>query len=180
VNIESGGRDGGSAARRRSAAKTLPPAATYQPGAAFLRASVLLRAGAFLPVAHVWTRPRDCPRLGLCTDATIGQDFGDVFALLAEGYGFDGIQSAPVSRLGDDAGAARHLSIPGFHGTHGHDSRLPSMSAVLYAAGPRIRKGATLPEARTIDVVPTIPRLLGVEADLRVEGRVLEGLLDHR
>jgi len=34
------------------------------------------------------------PTPGFCTDEHIGQDTGDVLALMAEGYNFDGAQSA--------------------------------------------------------------------------------------
>ena len=47
-------------------------------------------------------RPFSCPAgIGFCTSRTIGQDFGDVFVMLAEGYNFDGIQNPGVARLGD-------------------------------------------------------------------------------
>src|SRR5882757_8439654 len=42
----------------------------------------------------VESRPLNCAQgVGFCTSAKIGQDFGDVFALMAEGYNFDGPQS---------------------------------------------------------------------------------------
>ena len=47
-------------------------------------------------------RPFSClAGIGFCTSRTIGQDFGDVFVMLAEGYNFDGIQNPGVARLGE-------------------------------------------------------------------------------
>ena len=73
---------------------------------------------------NVQTRPSSCDQgVGLCTNRKIGQDFGDVFAQLAEGYNFDGIQSPGVARQGDPAfnAATTVFSVPNFYGAHGHD-----------------------------------------------------------
>jgi predicted AlkP superfamily pyrophosphatase or phosphodiesterase len=94
----------------------------------------------------VETRPLQCEAAtGQCTSKTIGQDFGDVFALMAPGYNFDGIQNPGVARLGDTPfnAATTMLSMPNFYGAHGHDPELPVMSATFIAAGPQIRKEAT-------------------------------------
>jgi len=101
----------------------------------------------------VWARPNDCGRPGFCTDATIGQDTGDVLALLDEGYNFDGAQSPTVApRLGDPTPLASPYSIPNFFGAHGHDSSLPSMSAILFAAGPSFKQGNHRGVVHSIDV----------------------------
>src|SRR5262249_21629619 len=87
----------------------------------------------------VETRPLSCPQgIGLCTSPTIGQDFGDVFAQLAEGYNFDGIQSPGVARQGDASfnAATTVFSLPNFYGAHGYNAKLKSMSATFLAAGP--------------------------------------------
>ena len=101
--------------------------------------------------------------VGFCTSNIIGQDFGDVFAMLDEGYNFDGIQNPGVARLGDAPfdSLTTVFSTPNFYGAHGHDPRLPSMSATFIAAGPHIERG-TLNRVSNIDVAPTIMRLLGV------------------
>ncbi|HET9699637.1 MAG TPA: alkaline phosphatase family protein, partial [Burkholderiales bacterium] len=113
--------------------------------------------------SHVLSRPEDCGRPGFCTDGDFGQDSGDVFAMMAEGYNFDGTQSPVVARLGDpDPALSAVYSVPNFYGAHGHDSSLPSMSAILYAAGPSIRQGGRVERVRNIDVAPTIMRILGV------------------
>jgi predicted AlkP superfamily pyrophosphatase or phosphodiesterase len=100
-----------------------------------------------------------------------------VFAMLAEGYNFDGIQSVGVARRGDPAfGATTVFSVPNFYGAHGHDLALKSMSATFIAAGPDIRRG-TVKRVSNIDVAPTIMRLLGVKPAKTVDGRVLHEIL---
>jgi len=127
----------------------------------------------------VETRPLQCNvGLGLCTSKTIGQDFGDVFALMAPGYNFDGIQNPGVARLGDtpfDA-ATTMLSMPNFYGAHGHDPELTVMSATFIASGPDIRKNATIRRMRNLDVAPTIMKILGVRPN-DVDGEVLHEVL---
>jgi hypothetical protein len=138
-----------------------------------------------LPQGRVFTsvesRPLNCNQpLGLCTSSKIGQDFGDVFAQLAEGYNFDGIQSPGVARLGDapfNAGTTV-FSVPNFYGAHGHDSNLASMSATFMASGSSIRNHKTVGQVRNIDVAPTIMRILGVKPGPEVDGRVLDEVLN--
>jgi len=130
--------------------------------------------------ANVEARPLNCNEgTGLCTSRKIGQDFGDVFAQMDEGYNFDGIQSPGVARQGDPPfnGATTVLSVPNFYGAHGHDSQLKSMSATFLAAGPNIRQNKTINQVRNIDVAPTIMHLLGVRPARTVDGRVLEEIL---
>lgn len=125
-------------------------------------------------------RPFLCPEgVGFCTSNTIGQDFGDVFIMLAEGYNFDGIQNPGVARLGDPAfnSATTELSQPNFYGVHGHDPNLSSMSAAFIAAGPDIGRG-TVHRVTNIDVAPTIMRLLGVRPGETVDGRTLWEIFD--
>lgn len=126
----------------------------------------------------VETRPVQCNAgTGLCTSKTIGQDFGDVFALMAPGYNFDGIQSPGVARLGDAPfnATTTTLSMPNFYGAHGHDPELPVMSATFIAAGPDIRK-TTIRRMRNLDVAPTIMQILGVRPH-QVDGEVLREIL---
>jgi predicted AlkP superfamily pyrophosphatase or phosphodiesterase len=128
----------------------------------------------------VETRPLQCDdaATGLCTSKTIGQDFGDVFALMAPGYNFDGIQNPGVARLGDAPfnAATTALSMPNFYGAHGHDPELPVMSATFIAAGPQIREDTTIRHMRNIDVAPTIMKILGVTPH-QVDGEVLHEAL---
>ncbi|CAL1239597.1 alkaline phosphatase family protein [Candidatus Methylocalor cossyra] len=113
------------------------------------------------------------PGFGLGTNAYIGQDSGDVFAVLRVGYNFDGVQNPPVTRRGDPASAKPVLSLPNFYGAHGYMSTLPEMSAVLYAAGPDIRRRGSLGKVRNIDLAPSILALFGVTPAATVEGRAL-------
>ncbi|MGX9430445.1 MULTISPECIES: alkaline phosphatase family protein [Bradyrhizobium] len=127
----------------------------------------------------VETRPLQCEEgTGECTSKTIGQDFGDVFALMAPGYNFDGIQNPGVARLGDAPfnATSTMLSMPNFYGAHGHDPELPVMSATFIAAGPQIRKDATIRRMRNTDVAPTVMQILGVTPH-RVDGEVLREIL---
>lgn len=109
---------------------------------------------------------------GLSTSEMLGQDAGDVFAILKPGYNFDGTQNPVVQRSGDATNAKPIFSIPSFYGAHGYDPALPSMSAIFYAAGPDIRRG-TLEQVRNIDVAPTILQLLGVRPAATVQGRAI-------
>lgn len=110
------------------------------------------------------------PTFGLGTSEFIGQDTGDVFALLTTGYNFDGTQSPIVPRLGDPSTLASVLSVPNFYGAHGYDPNLPNMSAIFLAAGPDFGQG-TLTQVRNIDIAPTISKLLGVSSAPTVEGQ---------
>lgn len=130
--------------------------------------------------SHVYRRPAGCGQPGFCTDENIGQDFGDVFALLAEGYNFDGTQNPVVLRLGDgDTAITSVYSVPNFYGAHGYDSELPSMSAILFAAGPNIRQGRKLERVRNIDVAPTVMKILGVPPAPTVDGAVIRRILEQ-
>ena len=141
------------------------PNPTYNPTAAPLFTSVR-------------TRPVACGQPGFCTNAHIGQDSGDVVALMAEGYNFDGTQTPMVSRLGDtDPSVTTVYSVPNFYGAHGHDSTLPSMSAILYAAGPSLQQGRRIRRVRNIDIAPTVLQILGVEPAPTVDGTVIPNIL---
>jgi predicted AlkP superfamily pyrophosphatase or phosphodiesterase len=137
-----------------------------------------LKGGRIFTVVE--TRPLVCDDAptGLCTSKTIGQDFGDVFALMAPGYNFDGIQNPGVARLGDAPfnATTTMLSMPNFYGAHGHDPELPVMSATFIAAGPQIREETTIRHMRNIDVAPTIMKILGVRPH-EVDGEVLHEIL---
>ncbi len=126
----------------------------------------------------VYTRPADLsdPDFGRSTNAFIGQDSGDVLALLSSGYNFDGTQNPVVIRQGDPASTMPILSVPNFYGAHGYDPLLSSMSAIFYAAGPDVGKGI-LPRVRNVDIAPTIANILGVPPALTVHGGVIDLML---
>jgi hypothetical protein len=111
--------------------------------------------------SEVWTRPVTCGKPGFCTDRRIGQDTGDILALMIEGYNFDGIQSPPVARYGEPGASSASLvySVPNFYG------------------GPSIRADLRLRRVRNIDVAPTVMEILGVQPARTVEGRPLERIL---
>lgn len=71
--------------------------------------------------------------------------------------------------------AADAIHLPGHHG---HDPAQPEMGAVFYAWGHGIRPGAAPAQARAVDLVPTLCRLLGIPPPEGVDGQVIEGLLD--
>jgi arylsulfatase A-like enzyme len=68
-------------------------------------------------------------------------------------------------------------SVPNFYGAHGHNSTLPSMSAILYAAGPSIKQRKQLPVVYNIDIAPTVLEILGVTPADTVDGAVIERVL---
>ncbi len=110
----------------------------------------------------------------------IGQDTGDVFALLSLGYNFDGFQET-VLRKDDPALAAGQkpiVSVPSFYGAHGFDPNLPEMQAIFLAAGPDFNPGAlaSLQNVRSIDIAPTVLDILDVEPAPTVEGVSILGL----
>ena len=131
----------------------------------------------------VYTRPVPTdltdPFFGRGGNKIIGQDSGDVFALLTPGYNFDGVQSPVVVRLGDPAAATPILSVPNFYGAHGYDPALRNLSAIFLAAGPDIRHGE-LTRVSNIDIAPTIARLLGVAPATTVDGAALPVRVPHR
>lgn len=128
---------------------------------------------------NVYARPSGCGNPGFCTDADIGQDSGDVFAMMAEGYNFDGTQSPGVARLGDPAYdvATTVLSTPNFYGAHGHDPNGANMSASFYAAGPNIRHNIAVKKMHNIDVAPTVMKILGVTPAGTVDGQALNNVV---
>ncbi|MGH8653758.1 MAG: hypothetical protein ACREYE_17020 [Gammaproteobacteria bacterium] len=112
------------------------------------------------------------PSFGLGTNELIGQDGGDVFALLNVGYNFDGTQSPVILRLSDPSVTAPVFSVPNFYGAHGYNPKRRRMSAIFIASGPGIRMG-TIERARNIDVAPTVLKLFGVPGSDKIEGEPL-------
>jgi hypothetical protein len=134
-----------------------------------------LGAGERPVFGKIYVRSADLgdPDFGRRTGAFIGQDSGDVYALLSNGYNFDGIQNPAVIRLGDPLVTAPTFSVPNFYGAHGYDPWLAGMSAIFYGAGPDIGRGI-LGQVRSIDIAPTIANLLGVPPAPTVQGNVID------
>ncbi|MGH8471680.1 MAG: alkaline phosphatase family protein, partial [Gammaproteobacteria bacterium] len=109
------------------------------------------------------------PFFGLGTNEFIGQDGGDVFALLNVGYNFDGTQSPVILRLGDPSVTAPVFSVPNFYGAHGYNPKRRSMSTIFIAAGPDINK-REIDRVRNIDIAPTILKLLSVQGSDKIGG----------
>ena len=124
----------------------------------------------------IYTRPVpddiNDPQFGRQTNEFIGQDSGDVFAMLRTGYNFDGVQTPVVIRKDDPVVPNPILSVSNFYGAHGYDPNITDMSAIFFAAGPDIGRG-TLRQIQTVDVAPTILKLLDVEAPSTVDGKAL-------
>lgn len=104
----------------------------------------------------------------------IGQDTGDVLALMDLGYNFDGFQPS-VLRINDAAPAQDQqpiFSVPNFYGAHGYDPNLPEMQAIFLAAGPDFNPEdlSNLDQVRSIDIAPTLFDLLDVEPAPTIEG----------
>jgi predicted AlkP superfamily pyrophosphatase or phosphodiesterase len=124
----------------------------------------------------IYTRPVpddiNDPQFGRLTNDFIGQDSGDVFAMLRIGYNFDGVQNPVVIRKDDPMVTNPVLSVANFYGAHGYDPTISNMSAIFFAAGPDIGRG-TLRQIQTVDIAPTILKLLGVAAPSTVDGKAL-------
>lgn len=117
------------------------------------------------------------PNFGLDTSKFIGQDSGDVYAMMSIGYNFDGTQNPVVQRLGDAPSSSPVLSVPNFYGAHGHDPMLPDMNAFFAAIGPDIRPGLIHRAVHNVDLAPTVEKLLGVTPAPTVEGKTLNVIL---
>lgn len=93
-----------------------------------------------------------------------GPTGGDLYLDLLPGYLF-----------GPDAKAKAMIQprAPLASGGHVFNPLRPTMHAIFYAAGPAFKTGAQIPPVRTIDVAPTISRILDMPAPKDARGRVL-------
>ncbi len=67
----------------------------------------------------------------------------------------------------------------GSFGSHGYLASDPDLGAIFIASGRGISSGVTVDSVRTIDLAPTMARLLGVELK-DTEGKVLAEILAER
>jgi predicted AlkP superfamily pyrophosphatase or phosphodiesterase len=107
--------------------------------------------------------PRDYATWGI---ATPEQDprMGDLVMAAKEGYSFSDKASDVV------------MEEKALQGTHGYLPDDPKLYATLVAWGAGIRPGARLPVIDSVDVAPTIARLLGLRME-NVDGKVREEIL---
>ncbi len=104
----------------------------------------------------------EAPSLGLPTKQE-NPGIGDLILIAADGYEF----------ANDDAGDAVVQPVTKPRGTHGYPATDPAMDGIFIATGAGIKPGVTLPRISSLDVAPTIARLLGLTMP-DPEGRVLE------
>jgi predicted AlkP superfamily pyrophosphatase or phosphodiesterase len=112
--------------------------------------------------------PADYASLGLPLPTASGQ-MGALFLTANDGYAFT---AAAGGDLVTDA-------AEGSFGAHGYVSSDPELGAIFIASGRGIKPGVTLDRVNTIDLAPTMARLLGVELK-DVDGRVLTEILTGR
>lgn len=91
----------------------------------------------------------------------------DLVLAAADGYAFGGDQ---------DGAAVVDVPAGAIAGAHGYLRDMPDMRALFVASGYGIKRGASVPEVRNLDIAPTIARLLGLEMK-NVTGRVLTEVL---
>ena len=90
---------------------------------------------------------------------------GELVLVARDGYAFSGAsEGEPVVALTSPTGA------------HGYISDDPDIYGVFIASGAGIRAGTQLDVARTIDIAPTIARLLGLAME-GIEGRAIDAIL---
>lgn len=97
-----------------------------------------------------------------------GSAGGDLYLDIVPGYLFH------AQAYGKDVITRRH---PLTSGGHVFNPRRPSMHAIFYAAGPAFKQGKVIPPVRTIDVAPTLSRILGIPAPADARGRVMSEAL---
>jgi predicted AlkP superfamily pyrophosphatase or phosphodiesterase len=96
---------------------------------------------------------------------------GDVFVLAEPPLRLGG-----GSRLGDLRYALGHL-FGRTQGAHGYDpARVPEMRAILLAMGRGVLPGTHVGAPSSLDVAPTVTRLLGIEPPRDCEGHALEAI----
>lgn len=105
------------------------------------------------------------PTLGLG-----GPNGGDLYLDLAPGVYFN------AAHQGDLLFETRH---PFASGGHVFNPTRGSMHAICYMVGPGLKKGVVIPPIRTIDVAPTLAKLLGIPAPAQANGRVLTEALTN-
>ena len=109
--------------------------------------------------------PSDYASYGLPSSAASDQ-MGALMLTARDGYSFS------TAAHGEVVADATEGSL----GAHGYVSTDPELQALFIASGRGIKAGVTLDSMRTIDLAPTMARLLGLELK-DVDGRVLTEIL---
>jgi predicted AlkP superfamily pyrophosphatase or phosphodiesterase len=86
------------------------------------------------------------------------------------------VTTGPGFSFGDTVLGDVVVKAKGLKGTHGHLPRQAYMHATFLAAGAGIKAGARLRTIESVDVAPTIARMLGIHLP-KSEGRVLTEIL---
>jgi hypothetical protein len=96
-----------------------------------------------------------------------GGRMSDRVLAAADGYAFEADANGPV--VGD-------VPAGGSSGNHGYLNSNPDMRPIFVAWGAGIRAGVRVEGVRSIDVAPTVAKLLGIEMK-DVMGKVVAGAL---
>lgn len=99
--------------------------------------------------------------------APSGGRMSELVLAAADGYSFSGSSDGPVvDFIAPGAG----------NGNHGYLATNPDMRPIFVAWGAGVKPGARLADVHTVDLAPTIARLLGLDMK-DVEGHILAGAL---
>lgn len=96
-----------------------------------------------------------------------GPTGGDLYLDFAPGY-------YPRNRFADSTVTS---SGPNGSGEHGFWPLREEMHSIFYIAGPGVQPGLTVPAMRTVDIAPTLCRLLGIPIPAGVDGHVIGELI---
>lgn len=133
-------------------------------GAALARAKQAL---AGIEGIEAVVEPPDYARYGLPQPSASDQ-MGALFLIAKEGYAFTGDAGG--------AGGEAVVDAPEGSGSHGYVASDPDLQALFIATGRGITPGVTLDSINTVDLAPTMARLLGIEMK-DVDGRVVTEIL---
>ena len=109
--------------------------------------------------------PAEYAKYGL-PDPARNNQMGALFVIPRDGYSFTAAVGEPVVVDATEGGL----------GAHGYVATDPDLGSLFIAAGAGVRSGVTLETVDSIDVAPTIARLLGLQLS-GADGRVLESML---
>jgi predicted AlkP superfamily pyrophosphatase or phosphodiesterase len=98
-------------------------------------------------------------------DATSGigrvYESNEIVALGGDPAAFLAIEAKPGFQFAPGC-TGNYVAIGGYKGTHGYDPNRPEMRASMLLIGPNVPHG-TIPNARLVDIAPTIAEWIGVE-----------------